>query len=131
MAAKTWFPLPMCRGWLQRRWLPLLPLLVLVAAPMALAGVAALWIELCKGMYIPGAFLAIPGYLAQGLLTLYATPVRALGEGLCFTGGDRAIVTGLPCDAATWAAVALFYSLIAMALTMLGRGLLLLWRRRR
>jgi hypothetical protein len=106
----------------------LLVWLLLVAVPLATAGLAALWIELCKGMYIPGAFLAIPGYLTQGLLVLYAAPVHGLTDSLCFTSSERAIVKGLPCDAATWSAVALFYTLIALALTTLLRGL---WAQRR
>jgi hypothetical protein len=112
----------------RRRWF-LIVWLLLVALPLATAGLAALWIELCKGMYIPGAFLAIPGYLAQGLLVLYAAPVHGLTDSLCFTSGERAIVKGLPCDAATWSAVALYYTLIALVLTALLRSLLALRRR--
>jgi hypothetical protein len=110
-------------AWFLAAWL------LLVALPLATAGLAALWIELCKGMYIPGAFLAIPGYLVQGLLVLYAAPVHGLTDSLCFTGGERAIVKGLPCDAATWSAVALLYTLIALVLAALLRGLWALRRR--
>jgi hypothetical protein len=103
--------------------------LLLVAAPLATAGLAALWIELCKGLLIPGALLAIPGYLAQSLLALYAKPVHALTDSLCFASGERVIVKDLPCDGATWSAVALYYTLIALILTALLRGLLALRRR--
>jgi hypothetical protein len=103
--------------------------LLFVAVPLLTAGAAALWIELCKGMYIPGAFLAIPAYLTQALLVLYAAPVHGLTDSLCFTSAERDIVKGLPCDAATWSAVALFYTLIALAVAMLLRKLLaVVWR---
>jgi hypothetical protein len=110
-------------GWFLAVWL------LLVAVPLSTAGFAALWIELCKGMYIPGAFLAIPGYLAQAVLVLYAAPVHGLTDSLCFTSGERAIVKELPCDAATWSAVALYYTLIALVLAALLRGLWALRRR--
>jgi hypothetical protein len=110
-------------GWFLAVWL------LLVAAPLSMAGVAALWIELCKGMYIPGAFLAIPAYLLQGLLVLYAAPLHGVADSLCFTSGERVIVKGLPCNAATWSAVALFYTLIAFAVAMLLHGLWALRRR--
>jgi hypothetical protein len=110
-------------GWFLAVWL------LLVAVPLSTAGFAALWIELCKGMYIPGAFLAIPAYLLQGLLVLYAAPLHGVADSLCFASGERVIVKGLPCDAATWSAVALFYTLIALALTLLLRSLWALRRR--
>jgi hypothetical protein len=110
-------------GWFLVVWL------LLVAVPLLTAGAAALWIELCKGMYIPGAFLAIPAYLTQGLLVLYAAPLQGVSDSLCFSSGERVIVNGLPCDAATWSAVALFYSLIALALALLLRSLWALRRR--
>jgi hypothetical protein len=110
-------------GWFLAAWV------LLVAVPLSAAGFAALWIELCKGMYIPGAFLAIPAYLLQGLLVLYAAPLRGVADSLCFASGERVIVKGLPCDATTWLAVALFYTLIAVVLTALLRGLWAVRRR--
>jgi hypothetical protein len=110
-------------GWFLVAWL------LFVAVPLLTAGAAALWIELCKGMYIPGAFLALPAYLTQALLALYAAPVHGLTDSLCFTRAERDIVKGLPCDAVTWSAVALFYTLVALVLAALVRGLWALRRR--
>jgi hypothetical protein len=100
--------------------------LVTVGAPLLAAACAWLWLQVCGALFIPGAFLAIPAYLVQLALAIYATPARwVLGERACFVAGEREIVQGLPCNAFSWLAVAACYTLVlglvALGVRALGR----------
>ena len=54
--------------------------LVVVAAPLVTAAAAWLWIELCKALFIPGMFLALPAFLVQMLIAAYAAPLILLAD---------------------------------------------------
>jgi hypothetical protein len=94
--------------------------IVLVAAPLLTAAVAWLWIEVCKAMWIPGMLLALPGFVAQVAVTYYAMPLRWLAPELCYTPAGS-VVSGLPCDATTWLALAALYTLISLGLVAAAR----------
>ena len=97
--------------------------LVLVAAPLLTAAAAWLWIEVCRAMWIPGLLLSLPGFVAQVAITFYALPLRWLAPELCYTPAGS-VVSGLPCDANTWLALAALYSLISLGLVAAARYLL-------
>ena len=94
--------------------------LLVVALPMVSAGAAWLWIEICKAMFIPGMFLALPGFVVQVALASYAAPLRWLAPGLCFSGGNS-VVHDLPCDSNTWLALAALYTLFSLGLVAAAR----------
>ena len=97
--------------------------LVLVAAPLLTAAAAWLWIEICSAMWIPGLLLALPGFVAQVAITYYAQPLLWLAPGLCYTP-PGSVVSGLPCDANTWLALAALYSAISVGLVAAVRYLI-------
>ncbi len=98
----------------------LLTWLLVVALPLVSAGAAWLWIEVCKAMFIPGIFLALPGWVVQIGLAFYAAPLRWLAPELCFTAGNS-VVHDLPCDGNTWLALAALYTLVSLGLVALAR----------
>lgn len=95
--------------------------LIAVALPMGAAGAAWLWIEVCKAMFIPGIFLALPGWVVQIGLAFYAAPLRWLAPELCFTAAGNSVVRDLPCDSNTWLALAALYTLFSLGLVAAAR----------
>lgn len=96
----------------------LLLLLLIVGFPLALGGFAFLWREICRGLFIPGAFLLPLAVLAAYPFALYCAPVHALLGNLCFstTAFDGLVARPLPCDLNAWLAVAACYGLVSVAL---------------
>lgn len=92
---------------------------LIVVAPFALFGFALVWWELCRVMFIAGMFLAPVSVLLAWLFGAYCTPVFALFPNLA-TSRTRfgGLVPGmaLPDELHAWAAVALFYAVVAVVL---------------